>query len=323
MDSSRIPALTPPPGVVPNFVDPESLAPLTVASVTLYAVGCMSVKSTLLVLYLRIFAPNPRAKIMVWAGLSFNIVFYTISVIVTLATCLPHGGDGGWLSVARNERCRVEDEKFADVQGIIGALTDLYVLLVPMMMIAELRLPRKRKLGVYGVFFTGFLACVVSIINAVFRFKMFQTDDSTWDEVPILALGAAELNFGIICACMPVVFVLFKSFAAETRSWAARLRSWTTRGKTDLEMLSHSGIADADLPRIPKGTVTGLRNFMRGAHSSSLLDTHMTLMQAAPGEVLTYVSVDYDYHTQLRQPDTNTTGSPSKSWTLHRTYEPS
>ncbi len=31
-------------------------------------------------------------------------------------------------------------------------------------------------------------ACVVSIINAVFRFKMFQTGDALWNEVPIYAL---------------------------------------------------------------------------------------------------------------------------------------
>lgn len=169
--------------------------------------GCMSVKSTLLVLYLRIFAPNPRAKFMVWAGISFNIVFYTISAIVSMATCIPHPGDGGWSSTAMADRCRSESEKFADVQGIIGALTDIYVFLVPMPMIAELHLSRKREFGVYGVFFTGFLyasslpnflrlvplltfprAFVVSIINAVFRFKMFQTDDTLWDDVPIYAL---------------------------------------------------------------------------------------------------------------------------------------
>lgn len=164
----------------------------------------MTVKSTLLFLYLRIFAPHPRAKLLIYSGLSFIIVFYTISVIVSLASCLPRAGEGGWSSTVRGERCQSEDERFAEVQGVIGALTDLYVLLVPMTMIAGLHLSRKRKIGVYGVFFTGFMhvlmrpgglqlltfsrAFVVSIINAAFRFQMFKTGDALWNEVPIYAL---------------------------------------------------------------------------------------------------------------------------------------
>lgn len=31
-------------------------------------------------------------------------------------------------------------------------------------------------------------ACVVSIINAVYRFKMYETEDTLWDEVPVFAL---------------------------------------------------------------------------------------------------------------------------------------
>ncbi|KUI57753.1 hypothetical protein VP1G_10974 [Cytospora mali] len=231
----------------------------------------MAVKSTLLVFYLRVFAPDPRAKAMVWFGLSFNIVFYTISVIVALIACIPHTGDGGWMSSASTKRCASENQRFTEVQGVVGALTDLYVLLVPMTLLARLHLSRKRKIGVYGVFLTGFMACAVSIINAVFRFTMAKETDTLWNTVPIYALSVSELNFGIICACMPVVFVLFKGAAAETVSWS----------------------------------------FMRGAGRSRPADTQLSSKEVAHEEVLTYVSADYDYHTQLRQPSAPNTDSSS------------
>ncbi|KAI1373948.1 hypothetical protein F4677DRAFT_427722 [Hypoxylon crocopeplum] len=49
---------------------------LTVISLVLYAVGCMTVKSTLLVLYLRAFSLNPRARVMIWSGLIYRRLLY-------------------------------------------------------------------------------------------------------------------------------------------------------------------------------------------------------------------------------------------------------
>ncbi len=139
---------------------------LTVISIVNYAVGCMAVKATLLVLYLRVFSPNPRAKALIWLGLVFNVVFYTISVIVDLIACLPHPGDGGWSDTSAH-RCETQNVKFAEAQGVIGAVTDLYVLFIPMTMLAGLHLSRRRKIGIYGVFFTGFLCASPIPLNAL------------------------------------------------------------------------------------------------------------------------------------------------------------
>ncbi|KAK7992450.1 hypothetical protein PG988_001244 [Apiospora saccharicola] len=327
IDLSQIPALEPPPGsgIVPNFVDPVSIAPiclvviavtlplmvifialrvyvrqfmahavgaddilclisaLTVVSVVIYALGCMAVKSTLLVLYLRIFSLQPNAKRLIWSGLIFIVVFYLISFIVTLASCLPRPGEDGWSSInpARGNRCWEEDSRFAEVQGIFGALTDLYVWIVPMTMVAKVRLSRKRKLGVYGVFLTGFLACVVSIINAAFRFEMFQSSDALWNEVPIYALCAVELNIGIICACMPVVFTLFRGLARRLLDWITKLRaSGKPQHKEGSEMPPFAEVeaGNGRLPPIPQGTLSGLKRFVRRTHRSRATDTSNTAL---------------------------------------------
>ncbi|KAI1121345.1 hypothetical protein F5Y10DRAFT_282568 [Nemania abortiva] len=394
MDPSRIPAAAPPSGVVPNFVNPESLAPicliviaitlplmviflalrvyvrfwvsrkagaddilclisaalviafcgitvssvfpnndvipkgkfnypvlnkallniklqLSITSITIYALGCLTVKSTLLTLYLRLFAPDPKARYMIIFGLIFIAVFYTISMIVTLATCLPRRGEGGWASTAT--RCERQDEQFAEAQGVVGALTDLYILYIPMRLLAGLNLSLRRKISLYAVFLTGLLACVVSIINATFRFIVFNNGDTLWNEVPIYALCAAELNFGIMCACMPVVFVLFKDFAATTLSWAAKLRSWTSRGKSATRIQSASEVENPQLPIVPKGTLSGLKSYIRRAYLSTSARSRAVSTQASDGELLTYVSSDYDYHTYMARPEARATaGPPSK-----------
>ncbi|KAK8062700.1 hypothetical protein PG997_014797 [Apiospora hydei] len=183
MNLSLIPALEPPPGsgIVPNFADPVSIAPICLVMI--------AITLPLMVIFLAL-----RVYVRQWVARAVgadDVVFYLISVIVTLATCLPRAGDGGWsiLSPSRGDRCFEEDSRFAEVQGIVGALIDLYVWIVPMTMIAKVRLSRKQKTGVYGVFATGFLACIVSIINAALRFEMFQSRDTLWIEVPVYALS--------------------------------------------------------------------------------------------------------------------------------------
>jgi hypothetical protein len=121
----------------------------------------MTVKSTLLALYLRLFSPHPRAKLLVWSGLVFIVIFYTISVVVDLASCLPREALGEdwslYSSFSRALRCQKEDEKFAEAQAVIGAFTDIYVWSVPMVLLSGLRLSQKRRTGVYGVFLAGFM----------------------------------------------------------------------------------------------------------------------------------------------------------------------
>lgn len=303
-------------------IDLRLFIQLTVVSVVIYAVGCMAVKSTLLFLYLRIFSPHPRARLMIYSGLSFIIVFYTISIIVALASCLPRAGDGGWSSTARGERCQSEDTRFAEVQGVIGALTDLYVLLVPMTMIADLHLSRKRKFGVYGVFFTGFMAFVVSIVNAAFRFEMFKTGDALWNEVPIYALCAAELNIGIMCACMPVVYVLFKDAAVGTLSWASSLRSWASRSKTAVEMNPYDDVEKMSLPKGPGEATNSLDPFkpvLRNWNATNFMARPPPVPQR---EVRTHVSAQYDYHSHIHQPERLDGMSSFKTWQLSTTYSP-
>jgi hypothetical protein len=41
--------------------------------------------------------------------------------------------------------------------GILGVLSDFYILVIPMHLVVRLRLPLGKKLGVCGIFLTGFL----------------------------------------------------------------------------------------------------------------------------------------------------------------------
>jgi hypothetical protein len=72
-----------------------------------------------------------------------------------------------------------------------------------------------------------------------------------------------ELNVGIICSCIPVVVVMFKDFAKNPHIMSLRryLRSRYASGQSDSDEVGQK--AEQRLPDIPKGTLSGLKTFVR------------------------------------------------------------
>lgn len=132
-------------------------------AVCMYAVSSMFTKCTLLAFYLRVFQPNRTARIMAWAGIITIVLFYVVSIIYLLVQCIPVDQElpgldpTKWEERARNNRCGRRSIDVSAAQGIVGAVTDLYVLAIPISSVLSLHLQRKRKIGVLGIFLTGLL----------------------------------------------------------------------------------------------------------------------------------------------------------------------
>lgn len=121
--------------------------------------------------------------------------------------------------------------------------------------------------------------------------------------MPIYAMNVGEINMGIISSSLPVIFVLFRGITAKSLTWMSKLRrsrpSQPT-GASDVEMLKYQEVGSEKLPAVPKGTLTGLKKWMRNKNRTSpVTETQVTALST--NGVLTYVSADYDYHQQLKQ----------------------
>lgn len=128
-------------------------------------------------------------------------------------------------------------------------------------------------------------------------------------------LSIAELNVGLMCCCLPVIFVLFKSVGIRSETTWASIRGWLrawSRGTSSSKMSStqvipikspgdSSGSGPETLPQVPKGTLSGLMSFVRGGSRpeqrsgwGSLASNHRTETRV---ELQTID--DYSYHTYL------------------------
>ncbi|KAI1419573.1 hypothetical protein F5Y12DRAFT_231815 [Xylaria sp. FL1777] len=217
----------------------------TLSSIVLFSVSSLFVKTALLSLYLRVFAPNRTARITIWAGVVTMAVFYTISVIINICFCVPLSMDtpvpdqAAWEKKLEASTCSQPVYNLNAATGLFNVLSDLYVLIIPISMVYRLRIPRNRKYGIIGIFLTGLLAVILSATSAAYRFRQLKSYDFTWDSIPSYTLRAAELNIGLICSCMPVVFVIFKRIF-KSRPCSREKRTPTPHMRTP----SHAYIAD-------------------------------------------------------------------------------
>lgn len=121
----------------------------------IYSVSALFVKSTLLVLYLRLFRPSRKANIMIWGGIGACVLFYIIAIAVVLSYCTP-----ATRILPTSPDVLICGQKQLNVSvgmGVFSTITDFYVLTIPISLVVELRLPLKRKFGVSAIFLTGLL----------------------------------------------------------------------------------------------------------------------------------------------------------------------
>ncbi|KAI0842711.1 hypothetical protein F5Y06DRAFT_133585 [Hypoxylon sp. FL0890] len=382
LDSSLIPGMTPPPGVTPNFVDPESVAPAcriitgvslammycflvlrvytriwvtrsfgiddflclvsaalatafcavmfaalkfplgphqwdvplskldirpiqkaTLITISLYSVAAAFLKSTFLSLYLRIFQPAKGAKILLWTSLIVIVLFYITNFIVEVVICGPALSTPVPTTQPEafdpDQGCSAPQKPLWITVGIFSIVSDFYLLAVPVGLTLNVRLPLKRKIGVCCMFLTGLLACALSIVSTAYRIQMLESADVTWLGSLVYAFTAAELNVGIACSCMPVIFVIFHNLT-KSISWDSLARLITRQKPSHGDSVSKPSdparySLEDQLPEIPQISRIGLTSFMRKAHrSQSRWESRMSMYDEL-------ASMEYDYHAQLRK----------------------
>jgi hypothetical protein len=249
----------------------------TLSSIVLFSFSSLCVKTALLALYLRVFSPSAAARGMIWIGIATIVVFYLISIILNIRFCVPISmttpvpDRDEWARKLKASTCSQPVYNLNAAVGLFGVVSDLYVLVIPVSMVYRLRIPRNKKLGILGIFLTGLLAVALSITSTAFRFLQLESYDFTWDSIPSYTLRAAELNIGLICSCMPVVFVILKRIFQGAPCNSGK-RSATPRTRTPSHAYisdlirdgTTQGIPEEQLPKPPPATaVVGMKTFSR------------------------------------------------------------
>jgi hypothetical protein len=111
-------------------------------------------KISIFLLYLQLFTVNKTNRQLIYAGMLFTFFLYWTNVAIEPYFCAPHLGQSWNFSVGM--RC-TRLIPWGMVQGVLAVVLDLYIFILPIPIILNLRLPKRKKLSVLFVFMTAAL----------------------------------------------------------------------------------------------------------------------------------------------------------------------
>ncbi|KAI0381140.1 hypothetical protein F5Y04DRAFT_289052 [Hypomontagnella monticulosa] len=192
-----------------QVVPPASLEPYfiyTFLNELLYTADVTLIKLSILTLYLRLFNVNPCFKRLCYVMMVFVLAMGISSLFATIFQCAPV--PAAWDKTTPGSKCL---DLVALLVGlnIPNILIDVVIIALPMPLLWSLKLSLGRKLGLIGLFLVAAFATVVSVLRCIYNADVDQMDP-TWGYVPTSILSTVEVGVGICCACLPVMYPLFR-----------------------------------------------------------------------------------------------------------------
>ncbi|KAI1292424.1 hypothetical protein F5Y03DRAFT_21751 [Xylaria venustula] len=93
--------------------------------------------------------------------------------------------------------------------NVPNILADTVIIVLPIPLLWSLKLSSIRKLGLIALFLVAAITTVISLLRVIFNANI-HTMDATWNFITVAILSTVKVNVGICCACMPVIYPLFR-----------------------------------------------------------------------------------------------------------------
>lgn len=111
--------------------------------------------------------------------------------------------------------------------------------------------------------------------------------------------SVVEINIGILCACIPVAFVLIKRLYHSAGSSLTYIRHRLISDRSTTTVAPAGVTEEGNLPgrglpsSIPRGVITGLQSFIRDVHGEKLSDEESS-SDFSKGSCVDLQSIDYE-----------------------------
>ncbi|KAH7311264.1 hypothetical protein B0I35DRAFT_395882 [Stachybotrys elegans] len=285
---------------------------MSAAITSLYCISSATMKIAICSFYNRMFSASFWSRVMIRGGIALTAVTYTILLVVWLVYAVPRPGEH-WRSPEFILRITDSNAIITTTQSCISTVLDFYILSIPLITIARLKAATNRKIMISIVFLAGLLACCFSAAGIAYRLEIYRAISSgvpeyRWTSMPAYALAVAEINIGLMCACVPVMFPLGKGVISGSRLiWTSLKESLLQRSTARLRSEGENSDTSAmhgELPKVPPGAFTRLWTLLlstRDVQSEAPPHTnpeHIELGEAPYSELR---SVDIDYHSHLKR----------------------
>ncbi|KAJ5605364.1 hypothetical protein N7510_010518 [Penicillium lagena] len=181
----------------------------------IYGPLILAIKLSILSMLARFFDPYRQWVLFIYAFSGF-LSAYTIAV-TTAKICICHPINAVWYGVSVTHGTCLRQPDIFITDATINVITDLIILILPIVLISKLNMPLKKKLKVIVVLAAGGLVCSVTIVRLAWVIVYRDTADRTWSTKRLDLITNPEIALGIICACLPALAALVKRARSEFR----------------------------------------------------------------------------------------------------------
>ena len=167
----------------------------------LYFSEVFILKLSLLFFYLRIF-PSQGIRRLLYMTVAVDVMFGLSFVFAAAFQCIPVSDNWEGWHKPNGGQC-LDQSKIAWANAAVSIALDVWMLLLPMSRLRDLKLHWKKKVGVGLMFCVGTFVTVVSIVRLSSLVHFRGSANLTWDYFDVSMWSTVEITIGIICACMP------------------------------------------------------------------------------------------------------------------------
>ncbi|CAD6590843.1 MAG: hypothetical protein ASARMPREDX12_004751 [Alectoria sarmentosa] len=165
--------------------------------------GMCFTKSSIILLYQRLFLPPGTGRSHIWW--SIWVVFYwnllsALALIITAATECVGRAD----KVSKGEEC-LDQYAILVCASVINVVSDLMILVIPISAIWGLHMAKEKKLKLGAVFAVGSLGVLASVARLAYQIPEAKKPNQTIIVMNLMELNVVEHMIGLIVSSMPTL----------------------------------------------------------------------------------------------------------------------
>ncbi|CAO2654451.1 Nn.00g111840.m01.CDS01 [Neocucurbitaria sp. VM-36] len=187
----------------------------------LYVLAITFIKLSILFLYRRTFTMFETWFRWAWWSLMHLVILWTATCVVLLAI-----QGVGQMPMTRFSRLGVS------ITGFVNAFSDIWLLMMPAIMISRMKLQKKQKIALVSIFGIGGVAAMVSTIRAtIFLINRNHQLNEAYSNYLDIVLTSTESSAGFMCACLPLtkpIVIHFTRRIQRLRGLNTEHQGWTT-----------------------------------------------------------------------------------------------
>ncbi|KAF1952225.1 hypothetical protein CC80DRAFT_552648 [Byssothecium circinans] len=201
---------------------------LGLSTIVVYKATVTLIKMSILMIYLRLAV----TRMFTWlckGSIALLVVYQVVVIMVVPLECTPLRK--AW-DYSVEGHC-IDTALFYYITTAFHIVMDIWILFLPYKLIFSIPRPLREKLAVYSVFGLGFFGTICSIVRFHYLVVVNNSQDPSYDSLPISTWSVIEINVGIVCATMPTLRPLFSIAQRNRTKQALQITNQAKPQKTD------------------------------------------------------------------------------------------